>query len=163
MKKPFVRKQAVLAAMLAGAISAPAMAEKITVDFSLPELSTQDYNKPYVAIWTETKEKSDTLLLWHLTKREEDKWLVDIRRWWRKVGRYGEMPADGVTGATKGPGDYSVTLDIGELAQFNLMIEVVREDGGRSLLRQAIDTDKSTKYTLKADAEIGNVTINVGK
>lgn len=160
----FVKKQFLLAAMLAGStIASPVLAKNVTVDFSLPEFNTQDYNKPYVAIWAETKEKNDTLLLWHLTKRDQDKWLVDIRRWWRKVGRYGEMPADAVTGATKGPGEYSVTLDIGDLEKFNLMIEVVREDGGRSLLRQAIDTEKSQKYTLKADVEIGDVTINVGK
>jgi hypothetical protein len=160
----FVKKKFLLAAILAGStLASPVFAKNITVDFSLPEFNTQDYNKPYVAIWAETKEKNDTLLLWHLTKRKQDKWLVDIRRWWRKVGRYGDMPADAVTGATKGPGKYNVTLDIGDLEKFTLMIEVVREDGGRSLLRQAIDTDKSQKYTLKADAEIGNVTINLGK
>ncbi|GAA0812576.1 DUF2271 domain-containing protein [Colwellia asteriadis] len=159
-----MNKQLLLAAFIASAtIAAPVLAKEITVDFSLPEFSTQDYNKPYVAIWTEAQGKNDTLLLWHLTKRDEDKWLVDIRRWWRKVGRYGDLPADGVTGATKGPGEYSVTLDIGELTAFNLMIEVVREDGGRSLLRQKINSQKNQKYTLEADAEIGNVTINVGK
>lgn len=159
-----MNKQLLLAAFIASAtIATPVLAKDITVDFSLPEFSTQDYNKPYVAIWTEAQGKNDTLLLWHLTKRDEDKWLVDIRRWWRKVGRYGDLPADGVTGATKGPGEYSVTLDIGELTEFNLMIEVVREDGGRSLLRQKINSQKKQKYTLEADAEIGNVTINVGK
>ena len=164
----YVKKQLLLAATLASSIIAsPVFAKDITVNFSIPEFSTQDYNKPYVAIWTEAKvegkAENDTLLLWHLTKREQDKWLVDIRRWWRKVGRYGEMPADGITGATKGPGDYNVTLAIGDLEKFTLMIEVVREDGGRSLLRQAIDTNKSKKYTLAADVEIGAVTIKVGK
>lgn len=159
-----MKKTLLLAAMFVGAtIAAPVNAKSLTVDFSLPEFSTQDYKKPYVAIWAETAAKSETLLLWHLTKREEDKWLVDIRRWWRKVGRHGEKPADGMTGATKGPGDYSVNLEIGELEQFDLMIEVVREDGGRSLLRQTIDTKKTKKYTLKADVEIGDVTIKVGK
>lgn len=159
-----MKKKFLLAAVLASsAIASTVFAKDITVDFSIPEFSTQDYNKPYVAIWAETKGKNDTLLLWHLTKRDQDKWLVDIRRWWRKVGRYGEMPADGITGATKGPGDYNVTLDIGDLEKFTLMIEVVREDGGRSLLRQAIDTTKASKYALAADVEIGDVTINVGK
>lgn len=159
-----MKKELLLAAIVASsAITAPVLAQKITVDFSLPEFSTQDYNKPYVAIWAEAKERNDTLLLWHLTKRDEDKWLIDIRRWWRKIGRYGDTPTDAVTGATKGPGEYSVTLDIGKLEQFNLMIEVVREDGGRSLLRQKINTEQSKKYTLAADVEIGNVTINIGK
>ncbi|NRA83351.1 MAG: DUF2271 domain-containing protein [Gammaproteobacteria bacterium] len=159
-----MKKQLLLAAILTSAtLATPVFANSITVDFSLPKFSTQDYNSPYVAIWTETKAENNSLLLWHSIKRKEDKWLVDIRRWWRKVGRYGEMPADAITGATKGSGDYNVILDIGDLTKFNLMIEVVREDGGRSLLRQAIDTTKSTKYTLKADVEVGEITINVGK
>jgi len=143
--------------------SSQAAANKLTVDFELPSFDTADYHKPYVAIWVESKEKKETLLLWHLTKRKEDKWLVDIRRWWRKIGRYGETP-DGVTGATKGPGKYSETFDIQGLDKFTLLIEVVREDGGRSLLKQKIDfNDAEQSYRTKANKELGNVLIKKEK
>ncbi|WP_394226118.1 DUF2271 domain-containing protein [Pseudoalteromonas spongiae] len=143
--------------------SVAAHANTLKVEFELPSFTTGDYHKPYVAIWAESKAQNQTLLLWHLTKRKEDKWLVDIRRWWRKQGRYGDTP-DGVTGATKGPGKYSETLDVGDLSQFKLFIEVVREDGGRSLLKTPIDfSDNQERYHLNADKEIGAVTIIKGK
>lgn len=150
----------VLATLL---FSSQAAANKLTVDFELPTFDTADYHKPYVAIWVESKEQKETLLLWHLKKRKQDKWLVDIRRWWRKLGRYDETP-DGVTGATKGPGKYSETFEIKDLDKFTLLIEVVREDGGRSLLKQKIDfNDAKQSYRIKASKELGNVNIQKEK
>ncbi len=147
-------------ALVASCISA--QAKEMELSFELPSFSTANYHNPYVAIWLESDEKKQTLLLWHLKKGRKDKWLVDIRRWWRKQGRYDEVP-DGVTGATKGPNHYKEKFDIEGVNQFNLFIEVVREDGGRSLLKQAIDfKDKQTEYKLVADKEIGPVTINIG-
>lgn len=159
-----MNKKLVLGVFIMGAMSSSVVWSKsLTVDFSIPEFSSSNYNKPYVAIWAETDKNNETLLLWHSSKGKEDKWLVDIRRWWRKAGRYNTAPVDALTGATKGPGNYHVTLDTGSLKAFNLMIEVVREDGGRSLLRQPIDVSKSTKYTLPADQEIGQVVIKIEK
>ena len=138
-------------------------AKQLVVDFELPSFSTADYHKPYVAIWMESKDHKETFLLWHLTKRKEDKWLVDIRRWWRKLGRY-DQTSDAVTGATKGPGKYSKTFTIKEAEKFTLVFEVVREDGGRSLIKQKIDfTDAKESYRIKADKEISNILIKKEK
>ena len=143
--------------------SVSVQAEEVHVSFELPSFDSANYNKPYVAIWIESKESKETLLLWHLNRRDKDKWLPDIRRWWRKLGRYDDTP-DGVTGATKGPGQYDKNFKIEGVSQFKLYIEVVREDGGRSLLKQAIDLDaEQTEYKLDADKEIGPVTITIGK
>ena len=139
-------------------------ATTLSVDFSLPEFSKEDYRKPYVAIWAEHKGKSDNLLLWHLTKKKEDKWLVDIRRWWRKEGRYANKKFDGITGATKGAGKHHVELDVSSLDEFTLLIEVVREKGGRSLVRQKINlNDNSNEYNIAATSELGAVNIKVNK
>ena len=35
------------------------------------------------------------------------KWLADLRAWWRKGGRSMTLPADGVSGATRAPGQYT--------------------------------------------------------
>lgn len=138
-------------------------AEQLEVSFELPAFDTANYHKPYVAIWLESKEKTETLLLWHLNKKSKDKWLADIRRWWRKQGRYGDI-ADGVTGATKGPGKYKQVFDIEGVKKFKLYIEVVREDGARSLLKQKIELNGSNQeFKLKADKEIGPVVIKIGK
>lgn len=160
MKSRITRVVALTAALLC----APAISANLSLEFEIPSFDTQDYRKPYVSIWAEAEQGNQTLLLWHLTSRKEDKWLQDIRRWWRKAGRYDEPMADGITGATRGPGKYQVVLDTQSLEKFTLYVEVVREDGGRSLLSQAIDIKEKGKiYTLPADAEVGPVTIQVGR
>jgi len=140
------------------------LATTLTVDFTLPQFDKQDYRKPYVAIWAETKIDTKNLLLWHLTKRDNDKWLVDIRRWWRKEGRYSNNKFDGITGATKSAGQHQVQLDIADLKDFTLLIEVVRQKGGRSLVRQRINlSDQKNHYTIAPSDEIGDIKIKVNK
>lgn len=147
------------AVMLFGANAA---AQQVEVAFELPAINTADYNKPYVAIWLERSDRNEALLLWHLNERSDDKWLPDIRRWWRKLGRYGQ-PVDGITGATRGPGRYREAFDVRIDEPVTLLIEVVREDGGRSLLRQRLDdSDDPQSYELPADQEISAITITVG-
>lgn len=158
-----LRKLSVICCLLIGFSSPLVDASTLDVEFELPSFDSADYNKPYVAIWLEQKPNNKTLLLWHLKRKQEDKWLVDIRRWWRKLGRYGETP-DAYTGATKGPGKYQQSFQLGDefKAPFTFYIEVVREDGGRSLLKQKIGELSSQKqYILAADKEIGEVTITV--
>ncbi|MEM6606116.1 MAG: DUF2271 domain-containing protein [Pseudomonadota bacterium] len=143
--------------------STATMASELTVEFSLPKIDTADYNKPYVAIWLESSGTKESLLLWHLEGRKNDKWLPDIRRWWRKLGRYGET-MDAVTGATRGPGEYRETFSINAAEPFTLFLEVVREDGGRSLLKQPIDFSGAQRVVeLPADREIGVTTITLGE
>jgi len=159
-----VQQVILMLVLLMGSVAAQdqAQAQQMELKFELPSFTTANYHNPYVAIWIESNKKKETLLLWHLKKGRKDKWLVDIRRWWRKQGRYGTAP-DGVTGATKGPDIYKKKFDINDVEQFNLFIEVVREDGGRSLLKQAINVnDQQMVYKIAADKEIGPVTINLG-
>ncbi len=137
-------------------------ATTISVDFSLPAFAKEEYRKPYVAMWAEHDGESDNLLLWHLTKRKSDKWLPDIRRWWRKEGRYAEQKFDGITGATKSTGEHHVQLDVSKLSKFTLFIEVARQKGGRSIVRQKIDLNGTQKlFNLDATSELGAVTIKV--
>lgn len=138
-------------------------AREIQVEFEIPVFDTADYNKPYVAIWLELPKVNETLLLWHLKSAKDDKWLPDIRRWWRKLGRYGD-PVDGVTGATRGPGGYHEVFNVDAEGSSTLLIEVVREDGGRSLLKQRVDlSGEAQQFILPADKEIGETKITLGE
>ena len=144
-------------------VSAPSQGSPLKVDFQLPTFDVANYNAPYVAIWLETDSSNDTLLLWHMNKRPQDKWLKDIRRWWRKAGRYGEPP-DGVSGATKGPGKYSKSFEVSVDGPFTFYIEVVREDGGRTLLKQKIENASTAKtYRFEPDDEISGLTLTIGQ
>ncbi|MGB1298750.1 MAG: DUF2271 domain-containing protein [Psychrobium sp.] len=156
---------ATIALLISSIAAFSTQATSLNVDFSLPKIDDKNYRKPYVAIWAEPKGDSENLLLWHFTKHKgkKDKWLPDMRRWWRKEGRYSEGKFDGITGATKGAGQYNVDLDIAHLPKkFTLFIEVVREKGGRSIVRQKIDLNSDKKqFKLTASEELGEVTINV--
>lgn len=136
------------------------MATDFELTLSLPK-QTGEYHNPYVAVWVENdKGKSvRTLLLW----REGAKWLKDIRRWWRKVGRKDAEFVDGITSATRAAGEYQLTFNANtdkgvELAQgkYTLLIEVVRENGGRSIIKQAFVLDGSEQeFTLTPTSETG--------
>jgi len=141
-------------------LSSLASAASINVTFDIPRIATEKYALPYVAIWAENGKESRPLLVWHLQKKD-DEWLSDLRRWWRKIGRY-DAQIDSMTGATKGPGHYKETFTIDDWDTFKVYLEVVRQDGGHSLVHTEINTQDSTHvYQIPADSEIGNVSITV--
>ena len=130
-----------------GAIAAPVLVSPAlaapggTVTVTIPRLEVAEYHRPYVAIWLEPVGGGAprTLAVWYdVKKRGNDpgtKWLADLRAWWRKGGRSMAMPADGVSGATRAPGQYTIPLpaDI-KPGQYVLNVEAARETGGRELV-----------------------------
>ena len=139
--------------------------EALSITFSLPEIHTGQYQRPYTAVWVEdaSGKAVKTLAVWHGDK----KWLKDLRRWWRKTGRYQEGDIDGATGATKGPGQYSLSWDGTDSTgqpvtenEYLLVLEASREHGSRSLLKQKFTLPDSSKtYRIKAGKELGPATI----
>ncbi len=107
------------------------------VHLDIPAFDTSNYEKPYTSVWiANTKNQPLRVLqLWY----EDDRWLKDLKYFWRRVLRINLQAADGVTGATRGPGQY--TLDWDGLdrqgdslspGQYKLCAEVAREHGGRT-------------------------------
>ncbi|MFT2098998.1 DUF2271 domain-containing protein [Marinomonas sp. 2405UD66-6] len=141
-------------------MSSVTSAANVEVAFEIPRIDTERYVFPYVAIWAENGRESKPLLVWHLQKKE-DEWLSDLRRWWRKIGRYDDH-VDSMTGATKGPGHYTESFEINEWDTFKLYLEVSRQDGGHSLVNTEINTtDSIHHYHIPAEAEIGNVSVTI--
>lgn len=136
-----------LAGLAAAPMAAPAAAAEITLTLEIPQLSVAEYHRPYVAIWVERPDQqaAANLAVWYdtgLRNKEGEKWLKDMRQWWRRTGRELQMPVDGVSGATRAPGRHSLRFDgagkaLSGLApgQYNLVVEAAREVGGRELLR----------------------------
>lgn len=126
-----------------------------------------EYHPPYVAAWIEnTKKKSvRTLLLW----RKDPKWLKDIRRWWRNVGRKDPLLVDAITSATHSAGRFPMSFKLlNDQKQplpegiYTLYIEVVREKGGRALIKQPFKLkNKTQQFTLKETAETGDIPITI--
>ncbi len=123
-----------------------AAAADLAVSIEIPRLDVAEYHKPYVAVWLESSSTSAEfpLAVWydlHMENEEGEKWLKDLRQWWRHIGRGLEMPVDGISGATRPPGGHDLHFDDRQAlkdlppGEYMLAVEVAREVGGREILR----------------------------
>lgn len=143
---------------------------EVQIDVNLPVSKDASNYRPYVAVWVEN-EKGKVVKTISVWSKEAD-WLKDMRRWWRKAGRYDKGELDAVSGATRRPGIHTVKWD-GTDQQGNAVapgnyivnIEAAREHGSRSWVRVPIsnaDIKKGkTVHTTEAAEELGVMTITV--
>lgn len=160
---------------LTGLMAAPSFAADMEIAIEIPKLDVAEYHRPYVAIWLERPDQSvaANLAVWYdvaNAKNEGDKWLKDLRQWWRRAGRDLKVPADGLTSATRAPGSHAVKFDGNHAAlkdlepgEYHLIVEAVREVGGREVLRIPLQwpPEKGTALDAKGQHELGTVTLNV--
>lgn len=170
-----MRKLLTLAVPVMTAGAADAGGIELTVE--IPKLSVAEYHRPYVAIWIEdaSGKVAANLSVWYdvdLKDSEGEKWLKDIRQWWRRTGRTLDMPMDGVSSPTKPPGVNKVTFpsDKGPLAtlapgDYKLIVEASREVGGKELVEVPFKWSPGTEATASAKGkeELGAVTLKLLK
>ncbi|MBL0920390.1 MAG: DUF2271 domain-containing protein [Hydrogenophaga sp.] len=134
------------AALTAAFVAWPAVAAEMALKVEIPRLTVAEYHRPYVAIWIEKPDQSfvANLAVWYdikLRNNEGTKWLKDMRAWWRKSGRELAMPVDGLSSATRAPGEHTVQFNdssaLGKLApgEYAVVLEAAREVGGRELVK----------------------------
>ena len=150
--------------LIGGAVAAPAAAGTVTV--TIPRLNVAEYHRPYVAIWLEPAGggAARTVALWYETKKTGKdagtKYLADLRAWWRKGGRSMAVPADGISGPTRAPGQYSVKLPDGlKPGAYVLNVEAARETGGRELVTLPL-TVPNPNARASGKTELGVVTVS---
>ena len=151
--------------LLSGVVAAlPMAADAATVTVTIPRLAVAEYHRPYVAAWLEPAGggAARTVFVWFDVKKKGaepgTKWLADLRSWWRKGGRSLRLPADGISGATRAPGTYSVALPNLPAGQYVLHVEAARETGGREIVSVPI-TMPSRGGAAKGNAEVAAVTV----
>src|SRR5450830_2090222 len=163
-----------LPAALSGLVSMPLAAAEVNVKVDIPRLSVAEYHRPYVAVWLERPDQSvaATLAVWYDVKKKDkegEKWLKDLRQWWRRAGRDVHMPVDGVSGATRPAGDQQLTFssDKGPLAQlpagdYILMVEAAREVGGREVVKVPLQWPPKAGQSVKGkgESELGAITLD---
>lgn len=149
--------------LLGGAIAAPATAGTVSVTLARPNVA--EYHKPYVAVWLEPAGggAERTLALWYEGRKggaePGSKWLPDLRAWWRKGGRGLALPADGISGPTRGPGQYTIALPADlKPGPYVLNVESAREAGGRELVSVPVTLPAGGGRASGA-TEIGAVTV----
>ena len=158
MMRHLIRTTAIGALFVSSAVLA---APKMTVDLTLPEITEGQYHRPYVAVWVEDA-KGQTVKTISL-------WVWDIRRWWRKAGREDMSFVDGIASATRPAGHYKIDWDLKDdagkplvPASYTVFIEVVREHGGRDLVRQNFDLSAGDfTAQLPATTETGVIDIRL--
>jgi hypothetical protein len=169
-----IRPSIVLAAATAASAS-PGLAAEIGVSVEIPRLNVAEYHRPYVAIWLERADQTfaGNLAVWYdLRKRNDEgtQWLKDMRAWWRKSGRELAMPVDGLSGATRAPGEHTVSFGIGKppfdrLApgEYRVVVEAAREVGGREVVRVPLQWPPTPGPVARAQGEheLGSVRVAI--
>jgi len=162
-----------LCAMQAGAGS---RAAEMLVAVELPRLK----HRPYVAVWLEREDRQRVaeLALWHeggRTRKEgkrhkRDKYLPDLRHWWRTGGSALEVPVDGVSGPTRPAGVHRLQfgasrapLDNLPAGRYRLVVEAAREDGGDEMLSFAAQWPPRTAQQMRKQGgtELGEVVLEL--
>lgn len=154
---------------------APLLAADLQVSVEIPRLQVAEYHRPYVAIWLEHPDQSHAadLAVWYDVKmkdQEGEKWLKDLRQWWRRSGRSLQLPVDGVSAATRAVGSHTLTVDDSQAplkdlppGDYRLVVEAAREVGGRELLRVPFSWPATEQQTHQAqgESELGAISVTV--
>lgn len=165
-----------ISGIIAGpALSGPSLAAEMKVSIEVPKLDVAEYHRPYVAAWIEKPDGSvaANLSVWYDVKAENkkgNKWLKDLRQWWRRAGRELEMPVDGLSSATRPVGKHPIDLSssapaLAELqaGDYELVVEAAREVGGRELLRIPFKWPAAAAFSGSAQGkeELGEVALEI--
>jgi hypothetical protein len=168
-----MRKLLTLAVPVMAAGAAQAGTLELTVE--IPKLSVSEYHRPYVAIWVEdaSGKVAANLSVWYgvaMKDEEGEKWLKDIRQWWRRTGRGLDMPLDGVSSPTRPPGKNKLEFktDAGPFAKlapgdYKIIVEATREVGGKEMVEIPFKWAPGTEATASAAGteELGAVTLKL--
>jgi hypothetical protein len=156
-------------------VSAQAMAADLALKLEIPQLNVAEYHRPYIAAWMENADQKvvANLAVLYDTKKKDNgggKWLKDMRQWWRKGGRDVAMPMDGVSGATKAPGEHTLTFPLAKdgldklpAGQYQLLVEVAREAGGREVVKVPLTwpLKPAQLASAKGKEEVGAVSVQL--
>ncbi|MEM8912964.1 MAG: DUF2271 domain-containing protein [Planctomycetota bacterium] len=118
------------------------------VSFELNRPRGRVYRKPYVAVWLEDDDgfPVKTGVLWWMTEQPGPRWHRDLTRWYRndRLRKSVEKTdlVDGISGATRGPGQYQTHFDGTDNAgkrlpngKYFLCLEAAREKGTYKIIR----------------------------
>jgi hypothetical protein len=158
--------------LLAGSV---ASAGEVKLTIEIPRLEVAEYHRPYVAAWIQKPDGTvaNNLAVWYDTgmkDAEGEKWLKDIRQWWRKSGRSLKMPVDGVSGPTKPVGSHTISVPVKALdpaalsaGDYEVVVEASREVGGREMLRVPFKWDGKTSVdaSTQGKSELGKIQFTI--
>ena len=154
------------------ACSGSATAADLSLSVEIPELPVAEYHRPYVAVWIEGADQNiaANLAIWYQLRGDHTKWLPDLRQWWRRGGRDLKVPVDGLTGATRPVGQHLLKFDAAQAplaalkpGQYTVVVEAVREVGGREAVRIPFEWPirKTQRASAKGSTELGAIALSL--
>ena len=160
-------------ALGAAALGLPVGAAELTLRLELPRLPVAEYHRPYTAVWLERADQGfvSNLSVWYDLKKKDNegtKWLKDMRQWWRKSGRELQMPVDGLSGATRAPGEHALVLPSARAGldplppgDYAIVVEAAREGGGREVVRVPFKwpAQSAQSASVRGEHELGSVSL----
>ncbi|MDX9706390.1 MAG: DUF2271 domain-containing protein [Azospira sp.] len=168
----FFRRMSGVALM--AALLPQAQAAELAIRVEIPRLNVAEYHRPYLAFWLEGERRDvHNLAVWYDLKMKDGegaKWLTDLRQWWRKSGRELSFPVDGMTSATRAPGAHRLSFTSADpviarlpAGNYRLVIEAVREVGGREVLSQSFawPPKEAARFELRGKDELGAVAVEL--
>jgi hypothetical protein len=163
--------------LMSALLATPAFAGDLAVSVEVPRLEVSEYHRPYLALWIERPDSrvAGNLAVWYKIPKADgkgggEKWLKDMRQWWRRSGRELTTPIDGVTSATRPVGKHVLNFSdgsapLGKLpaGKYVLKVEAAREAGGRELISIPFTWPASKETRLKAagKTELGEIHLNL--
>ncbi|BFT31897.1 hypothetical protein D210916BOD24_30730 [Alteromonas sp. D210916BOD_24] len=132
---------------------------------SLPHFNIADYRGPYVSVWI--SDNKNRLIKSLALRGNSERWLQELRTWWRRIGRKNQALIDGFAGATQkntplhlswdGKDDFGREVTSVDLV-FN--VEVAREHGGRSVEKIPFSLQSlANPLVIKGSGEIGEISL----
>ncbi|MEW4486521.1 DUF2271 domain-containing protein [Thalassoglobus sp. JC818] len=144
------------------------------ISVELPRIRVREYHRPYVAVWIEDESRTlvEHIAVWYQQGINDEghgeKWLPDLRQWWRRGGREMDESVDAVSGATRGVGEHRIRVTEDQIKQlkpgdYSLVVEATREVGGREMLRLPFQwPPKATQQAQESgETELGSITLEV--
>lgn len=117
--------------------------------FQLQRPDGSRYRRPYLAVWLEDADgyPVKTEVLWVQTEQPGPRWHRDLSRWYRNDRMRKTVEStdlvDGISGATRGPGDYEAHFDGTDNSgkplspgTYTLCLEAARENGTYQIIRE---------------------------
>lgn len=137
--------------------------------FNLDRPDGSRYRRPYLAVWLEDSDgfPVKTATLWLQTEQPGPRWHRDLTRWYRndrmrKIVEKTDL-IDGISGATRGPGDYETHFDGTDNAgqslppgTYTLCLEAARENGTYKIILKRVElgSEPIERTELKGNIEI---------
>jgi thiamine biosynthesis lipoprotein len=145
----------------------PRMHESVVLDYEIPQLPTERYHAPYLAVWITRADGKAVRQL--LVLGDRSRYLLELPQWWHRYGRDDLQAIQGIARPTRLPGRYSLAWDGRDdrgrrlpSGNYVIQLEAARQNGGHELLALPfrLEAGRALHVEQHGQSEIGRITLS---